>query len=97
MDARASDPTIYVIAGPNDRAIQGIEIMIRPENDQESVTQKAQAAFLDVRQSVIDRARQTQTPIIVFSESRIQRFTADEFERVAVEQASERSDLYEGE
>ena len=71
--------------------------MIRPENDHESVTQKAQAAFLDVRQSVIDRARQTQTPIIVFSESRIQRLTAEEFERVAVEQASERSDLCEGE
>jgi hypothetical protein len=33
----------------------------------------------------------------VFSENRIQRLTAEEFERVAGEQASERSDLCEGE
>ena len=71
--------------------------MIRPEQDHASVTKKAQAAFLDVQQSVIERARQTHTPIIVFTDNRIQRLTAEEFERIELEKSPERSDLGKGE
>lgn len=54
--------------------------MIRPEPDVSTITKKAQAAFRDVQQSVIERAKQTQTPIIVFTDNRIQAITAEEFE-----------------
>jgi hypothetical protein len=71
--------------------------MIRPEQDHASITEKAQAAFLDVQQSVIERAKQTRTPIIVFTDSRIQSLTAEEFERIELKKVSEQSDLGEGE
>lgn len=67
--------------------------MIRPEQDHTSVTNKAQAAFLDVQQSVIERAKQTHTPIIVFTDNRIQSLTAEEFERIELEKSSERIEL----
>ncbi|MCX7392517.1 MAG: hypothetical protein NTW75_00145 [Planctomycetales bacterium] len=71
--------------------------MIRPEQDHTSVTKKAQAAFLDVQQSVIQRAKQTHTPIIVFTDNRIQSLTAEEFERIDLEKSSERIELVKGE
>jgi len=71
--------------------------MIGPEQDHTSITKKAQAAFLDVQQSVIDRARQTHTPIIVFSDNRIQSLTAEEFEKIELEKASEHNELGKGE
>ena len=67
--------------------------MIRPEQDHTSVMKKAQAAFLDVQQSVIERAKQTHTPIIVFTDNRIQSLTAEEFERIELEKSSERIEL----
>ncbi len=67
--------------------------MIRPEQDHTSVTKKAQVAFLDVQQSVIERAKQTHTPIIVFNDHRIQSLTAEEFERIELEKSSERIEL----
>jgi len=71
--------------------------MIGPEQDHTSITKKAQAAFLDVQQSVIDRARQTHTPIIVFSDNRIQSLTAEEFEIIELEKASQRNEVDKGE
>ena len=71
--------------------------MIRPEKDHTSITEKAQAAFLDVQQSVIERARQTHTPLIVFTDNRIQSLTAEEFERLELEKASEFNELAKGE
>ncbi len=71
--------------------------MIRPEPDHSSVTKKAQAAFLDVQQSVIERAKQTHTPIIVFINNRIQSLTVEEFERIELEKSSERIELGKGE
>jgi hypothetical protein len=71
--------------------------MIRPEQDHTSVTEKAQAAFLDVQQSVIERARQTHTPIIVFTDNSIQSLTAEEFERIELGKASERFESGKGE
>lgn len=56
--------------------------MIRPESEQSSITTKAEAAFQDVRQSVLERARQTKTPIIVFRENRIQSLSPEEFEKL---------------
>lgn len=71
--------------------------MIRPEKDLTSITKMAQAAFSDVQQSVIDRARQTNTPIIVFTDNRIQSLTVEEFERIALEKSSESIELGKGE
>ncbi len=71
--------------------------MIRPEKDLTSITKMAQAAFLDVQQSVIDRAKQTNTPIIVFTDNRIQSLTVEEFERIELEKSSERIELGKGE
>jgi len=78
-------------------AIKRKQPMIRPEQDHTSITKKAQAAFLDVQQSVIERARQTHTPIIVFSDNRIQSLTAEEFEKIELEKASEHNELGKGE
>lgn len=63
--------------------------MIRPEPDVSTITEKAQAAFRDVQQSVIERAKQTHTPIIVFTDNRIQSVTAEEFEKNELNKDSE--------
>ena len=52
--------------------------MTSPEPDGKSITEKA--AFQEVRDSVIERARQTKTPIIVFADNRIQSLTPEQFE-----------------
>ena len=54
--------------------------MTSPEPDGKSITEKAQEAFQEVRDSVIERARQTKTPIIVFADNRIQSLTPEQFE-----------------
>lgn len=71
--------------------------MIRPEEDHTSITEKAEAAFRDVQQTVIERAKQTNTPVIVFTDNRIQSLTAEEFERVELEKVSERNESGKGE
>ena len=71
--------------------------MIRPEEDHTSITEKAQAAFRNVQQTVIERAKQTNTPVIVFTDNCIQSLTAEEFERVELEKASERNESGKGE
>ena len=55
--------------------------MISPEQDHSSITKKAEAAFRQVQQSVIAKAKQTDTPIIVFANNRIQSLTPEEYER----------------
>jgi hypothetical protein len=45
--------------------------MIRCENDDMTITEKAQSASLNVAVSVVERAKQTQTPIIIFEDDRI--------------------------
>jgi hypothetical protein len=64
--------------------------MIRPQQDHTSVTQKAQAACQDIQQTVIERARQTHTPIIVFGDNGIQSLTAEEFEKIEFDKVSEK-------
>ena len=54
--------------------------MKSPEPDGKSITEKAQAAFQEVRESVIERARQTKTPIIIYADNRIQSLTPEQFE-----------------
>ena len=71
--------------------------MIRPEKDLTSITKMAQAAFSDVQQSVIMQAKQTHTPIIVFTDNRIQSLPADQFERIELEKLSEQTELGERE
>ena len=43
------------------------------------VSEKAQLACLEVAKDVIAKAKQTNTPIIVFAGDRIQQLTADEY------------------
>lgn len=59
-------------------------------DESSSTSEKAAAAFRDVAVSVVERARQTQTPIIVFVENQIQALTPDEFELAAAAQSSGR-------
>ncbi len=66
--------------------------MIRPEPDVSKITEKAQAAFRDVQQSVIERAKQTHTPIIVFTDNRIQAVTPEEFEKIGLNKDSEKAE-----
>ena len=56
--------------------------MIRSENDGMTITEKAQAAFLNVAISVLDRAKQTHTPIIIYDDERIQILPPDDFEKL---------------
>ena len=79
------------------RATNSESHMLRPEQDHTSVTKKAQAAFLDVQQSVIERAKQTHMPIIVFMNNRIQSLTVEEFEKIELEKSPERNELGKGE
>ena len=43
------------------------------------VSEQAQLACLEVAKDVIAKAKQTNTPIIVFASDRIQQLTADEY------------------
>ena len=48
------------------------------ENDK-MIVEHAQSACLALADDVLARARQTNTPIIVFEDNRIQKFTSDEY------------------
>lgn len=54
--------------------------MIRPNSEPGSISEKAEAAFRDVPKLVVDRAKQTQTPVIVYVNNAIQTLTIEEFE-----------------
>ena len=63
--------------------------MIRSENDDMTITEKAQAAFLNVAVSVVERAKQTHTPIIIYSDEQIQILPPDDFEKLTLEHLDE--------
>ena len=45
-----------------------------------TMTEKADAAFRQAAASVIERARQTRTPVIVWEDGRVVEYSADEME-----------------
>ena len=57
--------------------------MIRHEHDESTITEKAETACREVTRFVIERAKQTHTPIIVFTDNRIQTLHPQEFEKIA--------------
>lgn len=59
--------------------------MIRRENADMTITEKAQSAFLNVAVSVVERAKQTHTPIIIFEDDRIQILPPDDFEKLSLD------------
>ena len=63
--------------------IDGNKSMIRSESDDVTITEKAQSAFLEVAVSVVERAKQTDTPIIIYDDDRIQVVSADEFKKMS--------------
>jgi len=63
--------------------------MIRNENDNLSVTEKAEIAFRNVAVSVVERAKQTHTPIIIYKDDRIQLVPPDEFEKMSKSSAND--------
>ena len=58
--------------------------MIRRENDDMTITEKVQSAFLNVAISVLERAKQTQTPIIIYDDERIQILPPDDFVKLSL-------------
>lgn len=63
--------------------------MIRNENDDMTITEKAQSAFLNVAVSVVERAKQTHTPIIVYDDERIQILSPGDFEKLALDSSND--------
>ncbi len=45
------------------------------------MTEKADAAFRQAMATVIERARQTKTPVIVWEDGRVVEYSADEMEK----------------
>jgi hypothetical protein len=45
--------------------------MIKPNDNAHSLSEKAEAAFEQASQKVIERARQTQTPVVIWEDGRI--------------------------
>ena len=45
--------------------------MIKPNDNSQSLSEKADAAFEQASQKVIERARQTQTPVVIWEDGRI--------------------------
>lgn len=45
--------------------------MIKPNDNTGSLSEKADAAFEQASQKVIERARQTQTPVVIWEDGRI--------------------------
>ena len=58
--------------------------MRRNENDDMTITEKAQSAFLDVAVSVVERAKQTHTPFIIYDDERIQILPPEDFEKLSL-------------
>lgn len=46
-----------------------------------TMTEKADAAFRQAMATVIERARQTKTPVIVWEDGRVVEYSADEMEK----------------
>ena len=46
-----------------------------------TITEKADAAFRQAMVTVIERARQTSTPVIVWEDGRVVEYSADEMEK----------------
>ncbi len=46
-----------------------------------TMTEKADAAFRQAMATVIERARQTNTPVIVWEDGRVVEYSADEMEK----------------
>ena len=68
--------------------------MIRSENDDMTITEKAQSASLNVTVSVVERAKQTQTPIIIFEDDRILILPPDDFEKMSLDSSNDsKSDI----
>ncbi|MCF7959383.1 MAG: hypothetical protein K9M08_01460 [Pirellula sp.] len=63
--------------------------MIRSENDDMTITEKAQSASLNVTVSVVERAKQTQTPIIIFEDDRILILPPDDFEKMSLDSSND--------
>lgn len=63
--------------------------MIRSENDDMTITEKAQSAFLNVTVSVVERAKQTHTPIIIFEDDRILILAPDDFEKMSLDSSND--------
>ena len=63
--------------------------MIRSENDDMTITDKAQSAFLQVAVSVVERAKQTHTPIIIYDDERIQILRPEDFEKLALDSSND--------
>jgi hypothetical protein len=63
--------------------------MIRSENDDMTITEKAQSASLNVTVSVVERAKQTHTPIIIFGDDRILILAPDDFEKMSLDSSND--------
>jgi hypothetical protein len=63
--------------------------MIRSENDDMTITEKAQSASLNVTVSVVERAKQTHTPIIIFEDDRILILAPDDFEKMSLDSSND--------
>ncbi len=55
--------------------------MIRDDQDGDQTSDMAQAALLVVRRAVVELARRTQTPIIVFVDNEVRSLSPQEFEQ----------------
>lgn len=65
--------------------------MIRQTPPDRSATEKARAAFCDIAASVVARARQTHTPIIVSADDKILSLTPDEYEQQIAKSEQDRA------
>ena len=45
--------------------------MIKPNDNPQSLSEKAEAAFEQASRKVIERARQTQTPVVIWEDGKI--------------------------
>ncbi len=58
--------------------------MIRPDNEKQFITKQAEYAFQEVRSTVLEKAKQTNTLIVVFANGKIQSLTVEEFEKLGI-------------
>ena len=63
--------------------------MIESDNDDMTITEKAQSASLNVTVSVVERAKQTHTPIIIFEDDRILILAPDDFEKMSLDSSND--------
>ena len=63
--------------------------MIRSENEDMTITEKAHSASLNVTVSVVERAKRTHTPIIIFEDDRILILAPDDFEKMSFDSSND--------